>query len=306
MADFWNECFDPAMNISPKEFGQTFCRVCRNIECERSAASGFSWLRRMKTQTERLFDNPTFADPDDPQYEAIRRIDFAQVTAPIEVHSRPGGGDWKDLGPTPAPVLPRPKPPTPPPVVAAKPPSETAPVAETPVVQPPKAVPTGPAAQVLREMHVRGSGETYRVALERQGDEDPEWTCECRAFKFGSARPCKHIVYAASQAPEEEQLPTEPTPPAGPPPSKFQNRPPGAPAPVPPVMPRLPNIPVPAGGVMIDGSKPPPPTSAARTAPADPWSATPTKPVDTTWTTPKKKDVVVPVGGKVVLGGKKP
>jgi len=134
----------------------------------------------------------------------------------------------------------------------------------------------------------------YQVTLLERIEGHPEWICTCKAFEFGRARPCKHITYAMS-VPEETDAPK--AAPEGPPPAKFQ-----APAPKSilnpkqPFYPSLPNIPMPSGGIMVDGTAPPPPKDRAhhRQGVVDSWASPPAKPN------------VIPVGGKVVMGGKPP
>ena len=296
MNDYWSECFDPKMGGTPKEFERTFCRVCKNPGCSRSATQGMSWTRRMATQMDRLFTNPNFADPNDPKFADIRKTDFPSAVREamrLEISDR--RGDWgvpseEDAAKLAAIMVARPDP-----VVPEKP------------VEPPVAAP--PVEHVLQQLTIRGTqGDEYEVSLVESPGGMPKWRCTCKAYEFGGGKPCKHIAYAATLPPEDEPL-EEPPPNA---PTRFQNAPqppaplpPVRPATVPPVQaggagPRPPffppmgNIPAPSGGVMLDGTRPVPPAARPATpAPAavDPWAPPPAKPK------------VVPVGGKVVLGG---
>lgn len=323
MADYWHDCFDPAAKVSPKEFEHLFCRVCRNQECTRSAGSKDRWLNRMTTQVDRLLVNPKFADPNDPQFRDIRATDFPSAVREamrLEISDR--RGDWSvpseadalDLAVrmTTQPGRPAEVEPPPPDVV---PPVEDDEDDEDDVA----------VGTVLRSFDIRGgSGETYKVQLVEKVVGRPEWACTCKAFEFGRARPCKHIDYArtlpAEDPPEPAAPPPAPPPPVPRPSSRFEapaappkTAPAPAPVPAPAPAPAQParqfypsqaNIPMPSGGVMIDGSPPPPPKLRPDTrAPsprttatvADPWAAPPTK----------KPDNVVPVGGRVVLGATK-
>lgn len=323
MADLWGNCFEPGMNMPPKEFERTFCRVCRNQECDRSAGSKLLWVQRMTTQVDRLFENPNFADPNDPRYADIRAVDFPSAMREamrLEISSR--NNDWNvpsdedasrmvaEMAARVAPNLSKP----------------------TPVLEPLPVVDDVDdevLGQVLRSYDIRGASEIYKVTLVERIVGRPDWACTCKAFEFGRARPCKHIEYAM-QLPAEpvtappqggtESVPLPPVKPATLPPQKppkgFQatDAPPPKPVPSPqaappprgatqpgkPFYPAVPNIPMPTGGVMVDGSAPPPPRArpdvrSPASQEADPWAAP----------APKKNETVIPVGGRVVLGGKK-
>lgn len=327
MADFWSECYDPRIALTsgqpttPETFSQSFCRLCRNQECSRSGGSGSKWLQRMSTQEDRLLLHPRFADPDDPRFKHLREIDFPSALREamrIEIADR--RGDW--VPPTEQDAL----------LLAAEmstrvgPSQPTVPIPEDDEVPPLIEEDDAPVGKVLREYSLRGSGsEVYRVTEEERIVGRSEWFCTCKAFEFGRARPCKHITYAMSLPPEDAP---EPTPPTAPVPSRFQAPPkatppakqpeavkatakqpeviaPPAKMPDPPrvagrpFLPTVGNIPVPSGGIMIDGSPPPSPRErgvpSQGTAAADPWAAPTQK---------KKVDNVVPVGARVVLGGK--
>ena len=315
MPDLWNECFVPSMGMAPNDFEKMFCHQCRNPVCDRSAGSGLRWLKRIMTQKERLLDNPKFADSRDPKFADIRSVDFPSAlreAMKIEISDR--RGDWSIPTEEDASQL-----------VAEM---RSAPL--THVIVPPAFKPAPPApavtvatgaededdgdvvGRILRRHEIAGSGKNvYQVTLLERVVGQPEWMCTCKAFEFGRARPCKHIEYAMSLPVEDEPV-VKPAPP-GPPPSRFQGPPAPAktappakppmqpPASKQPFYPTLGNIPVPSGGVMVDGSAPPPPKDRAGARPppgasADPWAPLPTK----------SKPNVVPVGGRVVLGSGKP
>jgi|GEM_PF-1741531 len=313
MADLWNECFVPSMEVSPNDFERMFCRQCRNPTCDRSAGSGLRWLKRILTQEDRLLSNPKFADPNDPRFKEIRSVEFPSAlkeAMKLEISDR--RGDW--TVPTEAdtmrmaaemrsaPLTQIIVPPTPEP--APKPPPP-------PVVE--EDDDDGPVGRILRRLDISGSGKNvYQVTLIERVVGRPEWMCTCKAFEFGRARPCKHIEYAMT-VPEEEE-PPKPVP-AGPPPARFQAPPPpkSPPPPAPknntpeqkpnltprqPFYPTQPNIPMPSGGIMIDGSAPPPPKERGPNRTATPQADA--------WAPPPAKPNVIPVGGRVVLGGKPP
>lgn len=93
--DFLSECMIGQKKVSEKDFGQQFCRVCKNQECHRAGWGESQWVQRMTTQVDRLLDNPTFADPRDPQYRQIREHDFPDLLKEaIRVEIIEQKGDW--------------------------------------------------------------------------------------------------------------------------------------------------------------------------------------------------------------------
>ena len=302
--DFWGECFDPAAGMSPNQFTGTFCNRCMNGECERSAAEGTSWFRRVSTQEERLLLHPKFADPRDPKFRDVANLDFRSAlkeAITLEIADR--RGDWSI--PTDAEVAveasrvaagqgmsPPPEPPEPP--------------------RPPEP-PPAPSDGIVLRVTVRGQTADYEVTL----NDDGAWACSCPAFRFARANPCRHIQQAEADLDRDRQEPHPtttvapppppvPAPPATPPaPSGFRPPPVPAVAVAPPLgAPRLPmrNIPMPSGGIMADGTAPPPrPITPPPVAPpqpaANPWALPPDK-------SPPARGTVVPVGGRVVMGKK--
>jgi hypothetical protein len=292
--DFWGECFDPAAGMSPNQFTGTFCNRCMNGDCERSAAEGTSWFKRVSTQEDRLLLQPKFADPRDPKYRDVANLDFRSAlkeAITLEIADR--RGDWSI--PTDAEVA----------IEASR---VAAGQGMSPPPEPPEP-PTPPAASdgIVLRVTVRGQTADYEVTL----NDDGAWACSCPAFRFARANPCRHIQQAEADLEQGRQEPTPPPPvPVQPvlPPAPAGFRPPSAPAVTgasPPGAPRPPmrNIPMPSGGIMADGTAPPPPRPAAP-APAaspppaaDPWALPPDK-------APPAKGTIVPVGGKVVMGKK--
>lgn len=287
-ADFWGDCFDPSYGMSPNQFTETFCNKCLNQACGRSAAEGTSWFRRVSTQEERLLLNPNFADPRDPRFRDVANLDFKSAlreAISIEIASR--RGDWSI--PSDAEIA-----------IEASRVAAGHGVSAPPEPPPPK-VPeeTKPSEDgIVLRVTIRGQTGDYEVTL----NDDGAWACSCPAFRFARANPCRHIQQAEANLEQGEQaaqgeqggltpaVETQPLPP----PSSFQH----ASVVVPPGAPRFPmrNIPMPTGGIMADGTAPPPRTVPQVPA-ADPWAI----PADRA---PPAKGTVVPVGGKVVMGRK--
>jgi hypothetical protein len=276
MGDLWNECFTLEAQMTPQQFETTFCQICRNGICDRSAANGVQWLKRILTQQERLLDNPHFADPNDPSFASIRERDFPSTLKEamrLEISERKG--DWS---------------------VPTEIETNAYALEMMGIVSPAPSEPKGFQApeievkdedRIIRRMTVQGStkGSSYTVTLwNLEGKET--WSCTCKAFEHGRANPCKHIQAVMSNAPEESEEPKpEDSKPSGPvvTPPRFQNA-----KQMP--LPKMSNIPMPTGGLMVDGSKPPSPNRVVEPK-ADPWAATPTV------------AKVVPVGGKIKMGG---
>jgi hypothetical protein len=257
--DFFDECFDPKAGMTSDQFGQTFCRVCLNPECQRSSVDGSAWAQRIATQEERLLIRPNFADPNDPQYRDITRLDFRSMfreALAVEIADR--RNDWSI--PTDADIA-----------------QEAAKVVEA---LPPTPPPPPEDGIVFRTRIQSASGNEYEVTL----NDDGVWACDCPAYQFARANPCKHIQQAQVAKPVEPEPVVEPEPP-----------PPVVRGPVQP-LPRLRNIPQPPGGLMVDGSMP---ERSARSAPSaqDPWALPSDK-------MPPAKGTVVPVGAKVIMGKK--
>ena len=305
MTDEWNHCFNPAMGLTPKDFSDTWCRVCMNSGCSRSAASGSKWQNRMSTQVERLITNPNFADPRDPAFREVRKLDFPslfQEAMRLEISDRKG--DWtvptaQDVRDFVQGTLATPGPkPEPPEAPVAPPPNLSVEVEE----------------DVLYRMRVRGSADPkthvpteYDVRLVSlpAHPEGQEWRCSCPAWAFGRARPCKHVEYVEAQYTTREPETPAPAPaPTVEPPRPRVFVPPAVP------LPAVGNTPSPPGGAYV-GAKSPSPASrpdirhAAAPAPRpvqgtapDPWAAPPGKGVSS-------GDIIVPVGGRVTMGGPK-
>jgi len=279
--DFWGECYDPAAGMSPNQFAGTFCNRCLNQECGRSAAEGTSWFRRVSTQEDRLLINPNFADPRDPRFRDVANLDFRSAmkeAIALEISDR--RGDWSV--PTDAEIA----------IEASR--VATGQGMAQPPAPPGPPEPEPPSDGIVLRVTVRGQTGDYEVTL----NDDGAWACSCPAFKFARANPCRHIQQAEAdlESGDRQEAATAPAPsppPPPPPPSGFRPPPPAG------ARPPMRNIPMPSGGVMVDGTAPPPNRPASPPTPAaDPWALPPDK------APPLKGTVVVPVGGKVVMGKK--
>lgn len=285
--DFWKECFDPAAGMSPNQFEGTFCRVCMNGDCERSAADGTTWFKRVSTQEDTLLNNPLFADPRDPKFRDVVNLDFRSAlkeAITLEIADR--RGDWSI--PSDADVA----------IEASRVAAGhgVSYPAERAVPEPPTP-PSGTVADgIVLRVTVRGASADYEVTL----NDDGEWACSCPAYKFARATRCKHIQQAEADleaGPAPEPAPEPEPAPLPPPPSPAGFRPPPNTAPrlnIPGFPQR--NIPMPSGGIMADGTAPPPVQRPVQPA-ADLWAI----PADQT---PVMKGTLVPVGGKVAMGKK--
>jgi hypothetical protein len=287
--------------MPPEQFKQTFCGVCQNGGCKNSRAAGTLWSKRMATQVEDLLTNPKFADMDDPMFREIRSLNFqdkVREALAIEVSSRKG--DWSIptegevvqlaaelTGAAPPPVFfqpsafnaPEPEPPRP---------STPEPL---PAPLPPESLPSQvlPADPNDGEWEVRGDTPNSRYTVKRaQG----VWSCTCPAFSYHQG--CKHVLDVSARLSRAPAV----VPP--PPPNAVQGnknlRAPDATAWTQALawrgVPSMQNTTVPAAGVMVGGGAPAP------VAPApDPWAAPAPPPTRTV------NEFVVPVGGKVVMGG---
>ena len=78
--DFFQECYMPNQTkVSPQQFDEAFCQVCKNLECVRAGWAESAWVQRMATQVDRLLDNPNFADERDPRFRRVREHDFPSL-----------------------------------------------------------------------------------------------------------------------------------------------------------------------------------------------------------------------------------
>jgi len=295
MRDMWDECYSgeaPAA-MPPDQFKQTFCKICRNEECSNSLAGSTKWSARMRTQEDRLLNHPQFADPNDPRYQMLRKLDFPDMlrkAVALEISSQ--RGDWEIPSAKDALAF----------ATNMKPSgfqAESSQAAEEPRVA------------VLWEGEAPAStGKTkYTITLVSVDDKPPQWGCTCPAFQYRTAGVdgCKHImeareVYEAQQVEAQstiEDVPEPVAPPSVTRPAPTEKMPPGVDAlrwqqmKERGLAPRNQNTRFPSEGLMLDGSAPP---VVKPEVPADPWAAPP----------PPKKEQVIAVHGRVTMGGAPP
>lgn len=294
LRDLWGECYaGEARAVPPEQFKQTFCAVCQNGGCKNSRAAGTLWSKRMATQVEDLLTNPKFADMNDPLFREIRSLDFqdkVREALAIEVSSRKG--DWSiptetevvqlaaELTGGAAPPLffhpSTPLPPEPPRTVPEPPPAPLEP-ARAPNQMPSVDPNDG-------EWAVRGDTPNSRYMVRRtQG----VWSCSCPAFLHKQG--CKHVLDVSARL---SRAPVTPPPPNTEQGNKNLRAPDAATwtqAFALRGVPAVQNTAVPPNGIMVGGEVPAP-------AP-DPWAAPAPPPTRTV------NEFVIPVGGKVVMGG---
>jgi hypothetical protein len=270
---------------SPEAFRMQFCTVCRNVECSESAVSKSRWQARMDTQVDRLLENPLFGDPNDPKFRDITSMDFEdrlREAMALEISSQ--RNDWEpvseaEISAALGQVTSKAPAGFQPPKAADEAP-EALPTAPNPPAGPPK----GPV--LLWDGQAKGTGGTlYRITLVQLESGEQAWSCTCPAAQYRGGQ-CKHIQEAVAMRDQTEVQ--EPPVANNPTPTKPPNNSPATPqkweqARQKGNFPKAKNTTFPTNGMMIDGSAPP-----ASNPPADPWA--PAAPV-------------VPVGGKVVLGG---
>lgn len=302
LEDLWDSCYtaEYRRQIPPKQFSEDYCSRCSNVMCHRSKINNTDWRSRMEEQVDRLLLHPRFGDEHDPRFRGLHEMQFdniIQKAMKLEIAAQ--RGDWEvvsdaeaakfaqDLGDGDA--------------ISDGPVHfednmddiENA-LAEAEAALSDEAEDEEPAEQVEPEpeedevepiWHVQIGKARYDVRLWEEG-----WTCTCKAFQFGRANPCKHIVEAQALY-ERQEATKKPEPPA--PPTRSQE--PSQARPRRRVDPHLGgNTNFPSEGIMIDGSAPPPPPQARPQGGGDdPWA--PQK---------KRRDNVIQPGTKIILGKK--
>lgn len=286
--DLFQECYAGShrKNLSVENFKHMFCRVCRNPACVNSAVGKGMWLQRMENQEERLLNNPQFADPNDPRFRHLAEQKFQDAVKKAmarEVADR--RGDWEI--PTQEDMQ-----------QLADEIAGAAPIQDEPELAP--EVPTGPDGptgfqeiEVAWEAKVKSkSGKrSYTVSLMVDGDKE-QWNCTCPGFRYHQK--CSHLSLAQIQYLDEQEREPEPDP-------EPEQQPVRVPEKADPeawqqmkergLVPNAQNTAFPSSGMMVDGSRPEPPSEPEPEV--DPWAP------------PKEKPKAVRVGSKVVLGGKK-
>jgi hypothetical protein len=97
LPDLWNTCYEGEHRSkkSPEAFKKQFCDVCMNSGCRNSKGSTMSWSERMRTQAELLLHNPRFSDPNDPNFAAIRGMNFEdKLREALAIEVSIQKGDW--------------------------------------------------------------------------------------------------------------------------------------------------------------------------------------------------------------------
>lgn len=278
LVDRWNECYEGEhRQVSPEEFKSLFCDNCMNASCSNSKGSGMTWVQRMATQADRLLNNPSFAHMQDPEFRAIRELNFQDMLhQELSIQISTQKGDWSV--PSSMEVANEASK-----LITGKPMPQgfQAPEPE-PVIE--EVTPEPPKRKQISTWEVKGSGKkTYSVTLW----DDQKWECECPYF-LNKQQPCKHIKeLEKSYGDIPIQEPQTPEPVLQENPKQEQ-----------PVVPRRPppitstpsiNTSAPQGGYIIGGGN-----EKAPEPEIDPWAAPKEKPTNS-----------VPVGGTFTFGSKK-
>jgi hypothetical protein len=78
--DLTEQCLSEIGGKNTESFlRNNFCSRCQNKECSVSEFSNSLWENRVRTQEYRFFENPNIADPDDPKFETIRKLEFTDL-----------------------------------------------------------------------------------------------------------------------------------------------------------------------------------------------------------------------------------
>jgi len=94
--NFFHECFQAQFQLTEQEFRGTFCQRCKNQDCELAEWGDSDWVDRISTQVERLLTNPLFANPNDPRYQALQQIPFADMAhRAYQLEIADQKGDWE-------------------------------------------------------------------------------------------------------------------------------------------------------------------------------------------------------------------
>jgi hypothetical protein len=337
VADFLNECLsDPALSAyaeqGPEEFAKHMCRACRNTDCDRNNVHNKDvnpWVDRMATQEDRLLINPKFANPADPEFAPIRKVDFRSAfREAISLEIAAKKGDWNIPSGTDAVEYMSSTDP--------KPPDRL--VDEVHVIPDPSQAKPTPLPQrdpssgnVPTKMEVAKSGRSKcrycHEPIPNGAKRFGRYTFDDRAGK--AIWTWYHPTCGQTQYPEEMaalgEVAPEPVAAAPPtaPPVRFQPEPtpPAAPEPAPAPRPPTPpvpvsrtpeavvgperrtfspssvNTPMPQGGITLGGGPP-------QAAPSTPTAPTPPQQHDP-WAVPAPKGRVVKAGATVQMGGGK-
>lgn len=201
----WNECYEGQhQQTPPNEFKQYFCNNCMNTTCELSRGGGLSWTKRMSYQVDRLLDNPNFADERNPEFQAIRNLDFKELLdRELKVQISKDRGDWSvpsdlDVSMEASRMLQR--------LDQNANPMAFQPPKEEPKVEEPKV--EEPVKEDVRTWTVKGGGsDSYVVTCKNGG-----WTCTCPSYVYNRTdNPiCKHILrFKPAQSQEQSETETK-------------------------------------------------------------------------------------------------
>lgn len=96
MNDYLEVCVSDISGHGPKDypaFKETFCKRCRNRDCQHAKWADDKFSARVNTQVDRFFNNPNRADQGAPQYAQIP--DFANMLREaIRLEAADRRGDW--------------------------------------------------------------------------------------------------------------------------------------------------------------------------------------------------------------------
>lgn len=290
-------CNEPGkawFNRDDHEFIKAYCTICKNADCMRARGAVSPWHTRMAEQVDYLLNDPDFSELSSPEHRDLAQMAFDDISRQAmrlevarqrqdwTIPDEPTDGVDKVASPATtdqfddavrklaeakgkkAPEFERPEQKDGPAHFERAPDEEVEDVA--------------PAAAEEEEWeydtHYPSSdgSRTYHVTLSKKG----EWACDCKGFQYKQT--CKHLDTVKAwyddqveQAAERERREAEEQ-------ARRQQTPALPSEPPPPRDSRVPdtryNTPMPQGGVMVGGSKPP----ATPPEPDDPWAIPANKP----------------------------
>lgn len=87
--DFLRECMSDVKNIPLDKFNLTYCRMCANRSCARSALNNSHFDLRARNWHKDLFTEVPRADDADSRYDNIRAKQFISIEKSYEIRSAP-------------------------------------------------------------------------------------------------------------------------------------------------------------------------------------------------------------------------
>ena len=76
--------------MSPQQFEETFCKVCKNRTCVRAGWAFSTWDKRILTQVDRLLENPSIAlQTESSRWDGIANLEGFKESQTIEVWGAP-------------------------------------------------------------------------------------------------------------------------------------------------------------------------------------------------------------------------